>query len=745
MGLQRCVGLVLAAVVLAALPLGAQAELADTLTIVKDGDVPSNADIAVALAEATPFGTGGRVIISRDDAFADAMASGVMQDDAPLLLLPSQGPVPDGVTEQISRLSASEAVILGGEAAVSAEVEADLASMGLSTSRRAGASRFETALGIAAADAPIADTVLLARAFPSPGAADPSQGFADSIAAGGLSAENGWPILLTQTEVLTGPTRDYLTGATDLGQTRPTRVMILGGTAAVSQDVEDELVALGFDVERVAGASRADTALSIAKAGGVESAAEVLRVLVVDGTGENAWAGGFAAAAHSAAFDAPILLAAGNQLPPETEQFLADGIGGDPTAAPVLTCVVTPRVCEDTRRAAQLPPSLLGSLTGTRDSGFGNNGLVTLDNVVGLSVSASANGVVTLLGSTPFPPDGPDGQSPPRQLAAARFDTRGAPVSTFGEGGQTFLPTEADIWGGHGVVLPDGRSLIGGDVQQPDGRRVAHVTMLTPTGSLDTGFGANGRLLLDVLDSPGPTAVDEMVAFGEIVTVIVTDMNFGDLGAVTLDLADPAAPPLVHPLPVKGIATDAWARPDGAVVVGVSENFDTGHLVQLRNGAVDTSWGDGGVISGGGQNVLGIVMTEAGDVIEVFGPEAGGRSVYLSVLLPNGDYDPARGAELTFPADLRVVDVIEEPGVGFLVLGYVTDPDAGLDVVPRLHRFVFDGALDTAFGDGGTLTLDDHTVDYFPRHMAFDRAGRLLVVSNHYPANGSISTVHRVR
>ncbi|MGI9019023.1 MAG: cell wall-binding repeat-containing protein, partial [Euzebya sp.] len=169
--------------------------------------------------------------------------------------------------------------------------------------RRAGASRFETATAIARADAAAADTVILARAFPSEGATDPTQGFADALAAGGMAAEFGWPVLLTQTEVLTPTTRAYLQEA-GIGQ-----VEIMGGTAAISAGVEAEINGLGIATERVSGASRAETAIAVAAKRGAPSAAEAAHVVLVQGQTEDAWAGGFAAAARSALLDAPIVLA----------------------------------------------------------------------------------------------------------------------------------------------------------------------------------------------------------------------------------------------------------------------------------------------------------------------------------------------------------------------------------------------------------------------------------------------------
>ena len=334
---------------------------ADTLSIVKDDFAPGNVEVAVTISEET-FITADRVLIARDDAFADALASGVLQADAPLLLVPSQGPLPSVVVDQIRELAPAEAVVLGGSAAIGDAVVTELEGMDLAVQRRQGGSRFETAIDIASKDAPDAGTVMLARAFGS-NPADPSQGFADTLAAGGIAARLGYPIMLTQTEVLTESTKAYLL-ATQAIHT----VNLLGGTAAISVAVEDELRELGYVVERVAGPSRADTALEIAKLGGDVTALDADRVIVADGSGPDAWAAGFALASHAARFNAPIVLTLGSTIPPATLIFLETGIGGDPDVAPVLTCAVVPSVCEPVRVTAQLPAAqppavMAGSLT----------------------------------------------------------------------------------------------------------------------------------------------------------------------------------------------------------------------------------------------------------------------------------------------------------------------------------------------------------------------------------------------
>ncbi|HUG86993.1 MAG TPA: cell wall-binding repeat-containing protein [Euzebya sp.] len=345
-------------------PAASTTEVSDTLSVVKDDEAGiSNVEVALRLSLETPS-SGDTIVVSRDDEFADALASGVLQDDAPLLLVPRDGPLPADVREHMVDLSPARAVVLGGTAAVSDAVAAELAGLGMAVERRAGGSRFDTAVAIAEADAATADTVMLARAFPAPGSPDPTQAFADTLAAGGLAAREGWPILLTETDQLTGPTAAYL------ARSGASRVLVLGGTAAISDAVFAEAVAIVGTGERVAGADRFATGVEIAKVGGDDTAADVAHALLVEGSatpaftqattggGPDAWAGGFAAAHRAAVFDAPILLTNAGQLPQPTADFLAPGITGDATGAPLLTCVMSGPACEAGRVTAGLPEAV---------------------------------------------------------------------------------------------------------------------------------------------------------------------------------------------------------------------------------------------------------------------------------------------------------------------------------------------------------------------------------------------------
>ncbi|HUG84283.1 MAG TPA: cell wall-binding repeat-containing protein [Euzebya sp.] len=94
-------------------PVAAVTETDDTIGIVKESVAPSNAEIAVRLSEGTPLADTSTVVVARDDQFADALASGVLQHDHPMLLVPSTGPIPERVAGELDRLAPDRVIILG--------------------------------------------------------------------------------------------------------------------------------------------------------------------------------------------------------------------------------------------------------------------------------------------------------------------------------------------------------------------------------------------------------------------------------------------------------------------------------------------------------------------------------------------------------------------------------------------------------------------------------------------------------
>lgn len=118
----------------------------------------------------------------------------------------------------------------------------------LDTERLSGASRIETAIAVAKEGWPNgANAVILTR----------DDNYPDALTGTPLSKKLDAPILFTNTQTLTPET------AAEITRLKPGKVVILGGTGAVSAAIEDQLKQ-SYTAQRIGGADRYETAAKIA-------------------------------------------------------------------------------------------------------------------------------------------------------------------------------------------------------------------------------------------------------------------------------------------------------------------------------------------------------------------------------------------------------------------------------------------------------------------------------------------------
>ena len=145
-------------------------------------------------------------------------------------------------------------MILGGTSAVSAAVASRLATYATSGSvvRLAGADRYATAARVSSATfAPGVPVVYVST----------GTSFPDALAGGVAAGRQGGPVLLVAPTSLPGATR------AELQRLRPARIVVLGGTSAVSDGVLGALRSYTTGgVARLSGADRYATAVAISRA-----------------------------------------------------------------------------------------------------------------------------------------------------------------------------------------------------------------------------------------------------------------------------------------------------------------------------------------------------------------------------------------------------------------------------------------------------------------------------------------------
>ena len=166
------------------------------------------------------------------------------------MLLVERTRIAPEVLVELQRLTPGEVVIVVGYAAVSLEMERTVAAEGMTVRRVAGSDRYATASELSREQFPWgALSVHIAKGL----------GFADAMAAGVLAAVEDGPVLLVRPDGIPQATAD------ELARLRPQRVVIVGGTQAIGEEVARLLEGFAPQVSRLWGADRYTTSVAVAQ------------------------------------------------------------------------------------------------------------------------------------------------------------------------------------------------------------------------------------------------------------------------------------------------------------------------------------------------------------------------------------------------------------------------------------------------------------------------------------------------
>ena len=287
---------------------------------------------AVAISqELTPDDScpGGVVVVNGEN-YPDGLAASVFGQ---IVLLTKADSLPAETATELARLDevcdGLDVLVVGGTSAVSNAVYGEIAQIiggYLSMQRLAGENRYETAIDVAefffdsllwgwTTLAGPSGTVILAT----------GENFPDALAAGPMSAAYGMPILLNSGASVRADLGQFLV---DNGVYN---VIIVGGTSAVPESVEDELTGFyDMNVERVSGDDRAGTAVAIAEilcsdflvdAGGIARTQAILTCPALTAVNGNSFADALAASTLALNTGAPILLVNEVSIPAATAEY----------------------------------------------------------------------------------------------------------------------------------------------------------------------------------------------------------------------------------------------------------------------------------------------------------------------------------------------------------------------------------------------------------------------------------------
>lgn len=300
------------ALVLGLLP--APAAVAQSAVTAERVEGATRYETAAAAARVATGGSATTAVLVSGEGFADALAAAALVgalDGALLLTQPDA--VPAATMQAFDDLDVTTVLVLGGTAAVSDAVLAQLRDAGLDVERVAGRTRYATAAEAARRAGALAEP--LTREGRRLGFVVSGVTFADAVSAGAPATAGPVPVLLTRPEALPEETADALR---DLDIEA---VDVVGGRSAVSDAVVVQLAASGVEVRRLAGDTRTHTAAVVARE---YVAAGVLGADVVALARGDAFADALAAGPLAGSRGGPVLL---TRDPQTLDQPTADALG----------------------------------------------------------------------------------------------------------------------------------------------------------------------------------------------------------------------------------------------------------------------------------------------------------------------------------------------------------------------------------------------------------------------------------
>lgn len=190
-------------------------------------------------------------VIVNGENFPDALCSAPLAKlyDAPILLS-RQASLNDAVASELGRLTVKQVFIIGGQGAISTNVENQLKAMNINVTRIAGVDRFETSIGVAnkmAEKKGEASSIFLVNGEDG--------NFADAISISTIAASKAIPIILSTKDVIPDCVKTYL------AKLSITKSYLLGGLGVLSANIQSQVSA----PERIAGNDRFLTNLAVIK------------------------------------------------------------------------------------------------------------------------------------------------------------------------------------------------------------------------------------------------------------------------------------------------------------------------------------------------------------------------------------------------------------------------------------------------------------------------------------------------
>ncbi len=200
-------------------------------------------ETAVAISKEKWANGSDTIVLVTGMDYPDALSATPLaaKHNAPILLTENKK-LPQSVKTEIKRLSASNAIIVGGNGAVSKEIETELKAMGVSTRRIDGRDRYNTAINIAK-EVGTENGIAVAYGL----------NYADALSIAPVAGKLSMPIILTPSNYMNEDVKKFIASA-EINET-----VIVGGVGAISYEVASEFP----NPMRIDGQNRFETNINV--------------------------------------------------------------------------------------------------------------------------------------------------------------------------------------------------------------------------------------------------------------------------------------------------------------------------------------------------------------------------------------------------------------------------------------------------------------------------------------------------
>ncbi len=357
--------------------------------------------------------------------------------------------------------------------------------------------------------------------------------------------------------------------------------------------------------------------------------------------------------------------------------------------------------------------------SGSIDTSFGTNGIVTFDNEEyneAVSATIDADGKIVVTGYIKHP------NSPNNKMALWRYNTDGTADTTFGTNGVVIYEDTMTSGGVSVAIDPSGKIVVSGSsrVNLPGAENQMTIWRYDTNGMPDLSFNGTGM----VSDSTVNREIGLSVTLDAQDRIVVT--GFSDNGTVE-DMAiwrytNDGSPDTTFngsgKLTVPNAAGDdngRWVTIDShhnIVVAGVTNSGSDAMAVwrYTENGTVDTTFGTNGVVTYPDGAGMSATIDPQGRII-VTGYHHNGPKTEMALWR----YTNGGTADTAFGTNGLVTYSEEDINIGTSVIvdadGRIITTGASMNTFPEadmaIWRYSTDGVADSTFGTNGVVKYDD--------------------------------------